>query len=650
MSWLTPLGFIGFIGLVILIIIYIIKPNYQNKIISSTFVWKLSLKYKKNKFPLSKLRNILIFICQVLIVSIIATMLAQPFIQEEKAPNEKVLILDASASMMTEVGGVTRFERALDELEKGVDEVLDNGGLVSIIVAHDSAYFLTQRADFERKTEVHNAINELRSPASGTNLCTFGTPDIAGAISLSERITESVMNVEVIMYTDTQYIKTERIKIVPITDVSEWNAAVLDVRATLIEGFFRFEIDVASYALDTSLSVECTISGANEEKDEITLNHTVRCEGDEVQTLVFGLDIDLVNDPVTEVIEVESYEEVYIQIRNANDSFGYDNSFHLYGGEKLPLKVQYCSSKPNNFFASAMMVLREQLSYRWDFKYDEVKPETEPALEGYDFYIFEEERIPATLPTDGVVIIVNPNELPSSSGIKLGAKHTSQTSNADNPMEEGATLVKGEVHPITEGLTVENIRLTSYTKVTSYDGYEVLMYGGNDGEDPLLLVKNEAHSKMVVMPFSLNYSNFSMLLEFPLMVYNIIEYFAPSTITEYVFDINESLTLKARGETLELVGQGMELVMEEFPASVKLVTPGIYTLSQTIISGEDVVENFYVKVPAEESHINLVEDVLTNPYFMIDDQVDDLDLLLYFAIALVTLLFAEWWLKTREQS
>ena len=35
---------------------------------------------------------------------------------------------------------------------------------------------------------------------------------------------------------------------------------------------------------------------------------------------------------------------------------------------------------------------------------------------------------------------------------------------------------------------------------------------------------------------------------------------------------------------------------------------------------------------------------------MIDDQVDDLDLLLYFAIALVTLLFAEWWLKTREQS
>ena len=57
MSWLTPIGFLGLIGLLILIIIYIIKPNYQNKVISSTFVWRLSLKYKKKKIPISKLRS-----------------------------------------------------------------------------------------------------------------------------------------------------------------------------------------------------------------------------------------------------------------------------------------------------------------------------------------------------------------------------------------------------------------------------------------------------------------------------------------------------------------------------------------------------------------------------------------------------------------
>ena len=64
MSLLTPLGLLGLIGLIVLLIIYIIKPNYQNKVISSTFVWNLSLKYRKKKIPINKLRNILLIICR----------------------------------------------------------------------------------------------------------------------------------------------------------------------------------------------------------------------------------------------------------------------------------------------------------------------------------------------------------------------------------------------------------------------------------------------------------------------------------------------------------------------------------------------------------------------------------------------------------
>ena len=69
MSWLTPLGFLGFIGIAILILIYILKPNYQQKFISSTFVWELSLKYRRKKIPINKFKNILLFICQVLVIT-----------------------------------------------------------------------------------------------------------------------------------------------------------------------------------------------------------------------------------------------------------------------------------------------------------------------------------------------------------------------------------------------------------------------------------------------------------------------------------------------------------------------------------------------------------------------------------------------------
>ena len=158
MSWLTPLGFLGLLGLVVLILIYIIKPNYQNKIISSTFVWKLSLKYKKNKIPLSKFRNILLLLCQILAIIVASFMLAQPYFAEEDetVATKKVFVIDASASMMSTTDtGVTRFEKALADIELKIDETLKlENSEVSIILAHDEASFLIQQATAFEKGEV----------------------------------------------------------------------------------------------------------------------------------------------------------------------------------------------------------------------------------------------------------------------------------------------------------------------------------------------------------------------------------------------------------------------------------------------------------------------------------------------------------------
>ena len=112
MSWLTPLGFLGFIGLLILLLIYILKPNYQIKFISTTHVWRLSLKYRKKKLPISKLRNMLLILCQILIISACAFILAQPFIdyEDKYAANEKadmrehmspILVLPPSTTILS---------------------------------------------------------------------------------------------------------------------------------------------------------------------------------------------------------------------------------------------------------------------------------------------------------------------------------------------------------------------------------------------------------------------------------------------------------------------------------------------------------------------------------------------------------------------
>ena len=105
MTFLAPLGFLAAISIIILIIIYIIKPNYQQKYISSTFVWKLSLKYKKKNVPTSKLRDILIVICQVAILALCTTVLANPSKLQTAfmGGDEVVFVIDSSASMRVKV-------------------------------------------------------------------------------------------------------------------------------------------------------------------------------------------------------------------------------------------------------------------------------------------------------------------------------------------------------------------------------------------------------------------------------------------------------------------------------------------------------------------------------------------------------------------
>ena len=108
------------------------------------------------------------------------------------------------------------------------------------------------------------------------------------------------------------------------------------------------------------------------------------------------------------------------------------------------------------------------------------------------------------------------------------------------------------------------------------------------------------------------------------------------------------MELNARAESLNVEGPGVSTAFEEFPAELKVTSPGVYTLTQIPISGIQVVENFYVKIPASESNIKMVEDTLVNPYLENNAEIEDIDLIFYFAIALIALLFLEWWLQSKE--
>lgn len=203
MKLLTPLGLLGLLGIAVLILIYVIKPNYQQKTVSSTFVWKLSLKYKKKRVQINKLRNVLLILCQVLVLTACALILAEPnrVVKAETDPSEVIAIIDSSASMRAQKDGESRFERAVKKSLSLSEEVFSNGGLFSVILADENPSFLLNRISAAEEDKVSAALEELLEE----DACTYGASNMDAAIKLSENILNENPKAQIYLYTDTTY-------------------------------------------------------------------------------------------------------------------------------------------------------------------------------------------------------------------------------------------------------------------------------------------------------------------------------------------------------------------------------------------------------------------------------------------------------------
>ena len=125
MNFLNPSALWLLLSIPVLIIAYIIKTQYEERHISSTFIWKRSELLIKKKMPWQILRRSIIFLLQLLILASISLITARPTMTVSGKGEEYVLIIDGSASMQTKTEGVTRFERAIDEAVELASQMKD---------------------------------------------------------------------------------------------------------------------------------------------------------------------------------------------------------------------------------------------------------------------------------------------------------------------------------------------------------------------------------------------------------------------------------------------------------------------------------------------------------------------------------------------
>ncbi len=631
MRWLTPLGFLGALGVLALVIIYIIKPNYQNKRVSSTYVWRLSLKYKKRALPISKIQNILTFLCQALILLILTGLLASPVIAGDagRDDGEVIIIVDASAGMRITDAGQTRFERAVSGAREKAEDAFENGSYVSIIIANGSPEAIFQRVSADKSTEVLDELDRLY--ALGADACSFGSADMNAAAALAESVTAANPKAQVYLYTGTDYTYNNGINVVSVAGESEWNVTVTDCKAQLNkDNHYEITINAACRGKTEFITVYCAIHGVNSDPTKTVLLEKGEFfdPSAEEKTLVFTTD-----DNPGGAIYSYDYIEVYVSVR---DSLADDNSFFLYGGSRPVIRVQYASSSPNNFFESAVRSLRQNKREKWDIQFISLKEDEVPATEGFDLYIFEH-KMPDILPTDGVVLLVDPDRAPLGSELEIGASYK---------VSSDSILASGISHKLTEYVRPSRITVAKYNDIILSEGYEELaFYNGR----PVMLLRDTSESKVVVWAFDLNYSNIIALPDFSILVYNMFNYFIPATLEGSSFEIGDTVKLSGRGTDLKVTGNGEEYSFSDGTGELVPMLPGIYEVAQNGIDGKALApENFFVKIPSSECNPHKTEEAL--PLIAREDIEEDeyKDILLYLAIALVSLMFVEWVLEIKK--
>ena len=630
MNLLLPWGLLGLLSVAVLLLIYILRPNYQHKLVSSTFIWKLSLKYRKNRIPISRLRNIIILILQILLLVSLAFMMAKPVIPlfSTVSAHEKIAVIDASASMMVASGGQTRFERAAEKVKQLTQETLAyEDGYMSVIVAGTDAQFLFSRLNSENSDQAENLLDELTR-----DLCGYGSADIGGAAELAEEVLAVNSDAEVLFYTATEYADGGSFEIVDVSADDDWNAAILSATPVLGDSnTYSFTVNAGCYGRAQRLKISLQLSGVNG-----NANSTLIAErwetfaDDEPEKTLEVTSADFNGTPIV------SFSSLYVVIE-AQDTMQNDNTFNVYGGQKQPLRVQYASSKPSNFYPNFVMTFRNTFNDYWDVQLDEVAA-SQAKTEGYDLYIFEY-AMPETMPTDGIVWLAAPDTAPNGSGLEIGSEQTLDATSTLSP----ATVP----HALMDGVRPETITVQRYKRVTAAidAGYQELMFFNGD---PMLFLKDEPTAKVVVTPLRIDRSNISISVAFTRLMINFYNYYFPRTVDQNSFEVGQPIQLNARGQDLRVDGAGEQFTFDSFPAEMVAEMPGDYTVTQTDMAGSPVVEQFFVHIPNAESNIARLADRLPDLFTGETSEESYNDLLLWLAAAALVLLCAEWLLHSRE--
>lgn len=602
MRFLNPNGLWLLLGVPALIIIYLIKAQHEDRPVSSTYIWKLSSRFMKKRLPMQKIKKILMFLLQLMIIVAVSLLAARPAVVNGKSCNY-IAIIDASASMQTtDETGTSRFEYALAQVEELSGEI-SNGHSVSIILAADSASWLVQESTSQN--EVKLALNHAK--------CTNGSCDTAEAIELAELLCQRSSNAQVLFFTDNEYTQTENIQVTNLNK-NEWNVSVSSITAKAAQKGTTFTGNVISYNRDATVTVGLRIDG------QIVDAQIIDCTQDVSTAITFTAE------------DVSSYDTAEIFIETS-DALQTDNCYAICRKSDRTYSVLLVSESP--------LYLESALNALGTCEVTVVSSLEDAELNGQNLYIFDS-VFPESYPEDGSVLVFGTQQLPD--GLTAGSAIDTSAVLRMNTEQQSDLF---------EGLSLSETAVTNYSALNGNTAWEPLLYC----DDAAVLVTKEMGSglQFTVVSFDLHDSNLPMQTDFVVFMRNLVEFSVPSFLrdTDHTAGGTVALTVMPAAQQLyvELPDDSIKALSTAGSiSSVAVDKVGIYTAVMTTADGGEYVD-FFVHIPDGESTTYTVSDLSVELSSDTDTHAVDAisEVWFWLALGMLLIVLTEWGWYYHEQ-
>ena len=255
-------------------------------------------------------------------------------------------------------------------------------------------------------------------------------------------------------------------------------------------------------------------------------------------------------------------------------------------------------------------------------------------VSGYDLYIFDG-TTPNNLPNDVNIFMINPPEDNGLVNVK-GTKQLNCYSEGNSELVSGNTLS----FIISEAKEVE--RPSWAVTESQADGTPLIIRGENNGQ------------KICIFTFDIHNSDLPLLKEFPIMIYNLTDWFLPNRSgIQTGIHCGEKLDINASADTEQIIivntlGEERILLPPFKDADYSDTSePGFYSIKAEKIDGNEDQNIMAVNVKTDgESQLNAMfgQDETGNVGAVGKGGSGIMELLIITAILA---LVAEWWVKYR---